>query len=156
MKNRNKDFKKRSMKKWEFVFPDETPLGICSEFAEVFINNTMERDPNFAGIIVGYPVSLYGEICDDERFGDGRTMILTSHIKSIDRVRRPSWLDRVFIWAWWPRLVGIAFRVTTNSGSTYKIKLRDAGKKVLGLFDVYLCGEPVEVAMVDIDIVVGA
>ena len=94
MKNKNKDFK---VKKWEFVFPDETPLGICSEFAEVFINSTMERDPNFAGIIVGYPVSLYGEICDDERFGDGRTMILTSHIKSIDRVRRPSWLDRVFI-----------------------------------------------------------
>ena len=82
MKNKNKDFK---VKKWEFVFPDETPLGICSEFAEVFINSTMERDPNFAGIIVGYPVSLYGEICDDERFGDGRTMILTSHIKSIDR-----------------------------------------------------------------------
>ena len=93
MKNKNKDFK---VKKWEFVFPDETPLGICSEFAEVFINSTMERDPNFAGIIVGYPVSLYGEIC-----------------------------------------------------------LRDAGKKVLGLFDVYLCGEPVEVAMVDIDIAVG-
>ena len=152
MKNKNKDFK---VKKWEFVFPDETPLGICSEFAEVFINNTMERDPNFAGIIVGYPVSLYGEICDDERFGDGRTMILTSHIKSIDRVRRPSWLDRVFIWAWWPRLVGATYCVTTNSGSVYKIKFRDAGKRILGLFDAYLCGEPVEVAMVDIDIAVG-
>lgn len=155
MKNRNKDFKKRSMKKWEFVFPDETPLGICSEFAEVFINSTMERDPNFAGIIVGYPVSLYGEICDDERFGDGRTMILTSHIKSIDRVRRPSWLDRVFIWAWWPRLVGIAFRVTTNSGSIYKVKFRDADEKILGLFDAYLSGNPIETALVDIDIMVG-
>lgn len=155
MKNRNKDFKKRSMKKWEFVFPDETPLGICSEFAEVFINSTMERDPNFAGIIVGYPVSLYGEICDDERFGDGRTMILTSHIKSIDRVRRPSWLDRVFIWAWWPRLVGIAFRVTTNSGSIYKVKFRDADEKTLGLFDTYLGGNPIETALVDVDIMVG-
>lgn len=155
MKNRNKDFKKRSMKKWEFVFPDETPLGICSEFAEVFINSTMERDPNFAGIIVGYPVSLYGEICDDERFGDGRTMILTSHIKSIDRVRRPSWLDRVFIWAWWPRLVGIAFRVTTNSGSIYKVKFRDADEKILGLFDTYLGGNPIETALVDVDIMVG-
>lgn len=155
MKNRNKDFKKRSMKKWEFVFPDETPLGICSEFAEVFINGTMERDPNFAGIIVGYPVSLYGEICDDERFGDGRTMILTSHIKSIDRVRRPSWLDRVFIWAWWPRLVGIAFRVTTNSGSIYKVKFRDADEKILGLFDAYLSGNPIETALVDVDIMVG-
>lgn len=155
MKNRNKDFKKRSMKKWEFVFPDETPLGICSEFAEVFINSTMERDPNFAGIIVGYPVSLYGEICDDERFGDGRTMILTSHIKSIDRVRRPSWLDRVFIWAWWPRLVGIAFRVTTNSGSIYRVKFRDADERVLGLFDTYLGGNPIETALVDVDIMVG-
>ncbi len=155
MKNRNKDLKKRSMKKWEFVFPDETPLGICSEFAEVFINSTMERDPNFAGIIVGYPVSLYGEICDDERFGDGRTMILTSHIKSIDRVRRPSWLDRVFIWAWWPRLVGIAFRVTTNSGSIYKVKFRDADEKILGLFDTYLGGNPIETALVDVDIMVG-
>ena len=52
MQNRNKNFKVKKLKKWEFVFPDETPLGICSEFAEVFINNTMERDPNFAGIIV--------------------------------------------------------------------------------------------------------
>ena len=155
MKNRNKDFKKRSMKKWEFVFPDETPLGICSEFAEVFINSTMERDPNVAGIIVGYPVSLYGEICDDERFGDGRTMILTSHIKSIDRVRRPSWLDRVFIWAWWPRLVGIAFRVTTNSGSIYRVKFRDADEKILGLFDTYLGGNPIETALADVNIMVG-
>ena len=130
-------------------------MGICSEFAEVFINSTMERDPNFAGIIVGYPVSLYGEICDDERFGDGRTMILTSHIKSIDRVRRPSWLDRVFIWAWWPRLVGIAFRVTTNSGSIYKVKFRDADEKILGLFDTYLGGNPIETALVDVDIMVG-
>lgn len=154
MKNRNKDFKKRSMKKWDFVFPDDTPIGISTEFIETFINNTMERDRRFSGVVVGCPISLYGEVRDDERFGSGTTMALTSHIKSIDKVRRLSWLDRVFIWAWWPRLVGATYCVTTNSGSVYKIKFRDAGKRVLGLFDAYLCGEPIEVAMVDIDIVV--
>ena len=155
MKNRNKDFKERGMKKWDFVFPDDTPLGVSAGFAEVFIENTMEHDPRFAGIAVGYPVSLYGEACNDERFSNGRTTILTSHIKTIDKIRRLSWLDRVFIWAWWPRLLGVTYRVTTSSASTYTIKLRDADDKVLGLFNAYLRGEPVEVAMVDIDIAVG-
>lgn len=136
-----------TVKNWEFAFPMSAGRDECWQFAcqwAKFLKDPKTRmlDCDVAG------VRLFGTFSSgDFPIQDG-IVTTTSKIVKVEKISLPekrSLLDWFKSWLYWPKRIDQIFRLTTEKGSQFSVKLQDAAKEACNQLQAARFGAPDEI-----------
>ena len=116
------------VKNWEFVFPISAERYECAEFIRKWMK--FVRDPDAREFDLGsvIKVTLHGIFSGGDVVRDG-VEATTSIIAKIEKISPPeersitTWFKT---WLFWPRKIDQVYRLTTENGSMFTVRLEDA------------------------------
>lgn len=135
------------VKDWEFMFPMLVERSKCWDFIRQWMKFVRDPDARVFDCSAIMKVRLHGMFSGEEYLRDDMEATTSTVIK-IEKISPPeekslaAWLKS---WMFWPKKVDQMYRLTTESGSTFTVRLKDAAVETRNQLWTARFGAPDEV-----------